>query len=171
MGWSYTHGKDKAGIIQELLTGFTRYAPIAHSCVGNNLWIVHERNTDADPSLDHRVLSLCLLASSRDGWGYKDMSESMGPYESDCPLKFLDMVPDPGGYATAFRERVRVFHAAKTQKRKAMKALAVGQRVQMIPGCSVESLTLASLKPLIGYDETGKRYRIQPRHIQPQVTA
>ncbi len=62
---------------------------------------------------------VALLAKSRDGWGYKDMDESMGPYNYDCPLGILNAA-DPveklySGWAletaTNWRAKVRAHWA------------------------------------------------------------
>ncbi len=42
-------------------------------------------------------------------FGYKDMTENMGPYESDCPEAILDrLTPTDSDYAREWRERCRV---------------------------------------------------------------
>jgi hypothetical protein len=58
------------------------------------------------------------LVSSSDGWwGYKDMSEAMGPTIVDCPLFVLDAAPDPEcSYSTEWRNRVRKFHERNKRK-------------------------------------------------------
>lgn len=66
-------------------------------------------------------------------WGYKDMAESMGPCEVDCPLAVLEAA-DPAEslytgdsleWAAGWRARVRAFHAA----RAAASTLNTGDRV------------------------------------------
>lgn len=66
------------------------------------------------------------------GWGYKPMDESCGPHVVSCPLKYLDMVPDPGGYATEWRKNVREWHAHK--KRYTPK---LGEKVLVDKGLSI----------------------------------
>ena len=55
-------------------------------------------------------------------WGYKDMSECVGPADCDAPLKLLDMLsdltPDHDRYARDWRERVRAHHAARRARLK-----------------------------------------------------
>ena len=87
-------------------------------------------------------------------WGYKDISESMGPCETSCPLSYFDMVPDPGGYATAWRAKVRARHANTYQK------LEVGQVVTLRPGCKPNQITLISVRPLRG-TANGLVYHVQ----------
>jgi len=45
----------------------------------------------------------------KEGWGYKDMDESVGPSEVDCPLSYLSQASRATGYAIEWRAKVRVF--------------------------------------------------------------
>jgi len=49
----------------------------------------------------------------KEGWGYKDMDESVGPCEVDCPLSYLSQASQATGYAIEWRAKVRDFHAQK----------------------------------------------------------
>jgi hypothetical protein len=62
----------------------------------------------------HEVFALiCLVAydpRDREGYifGYKDMTERMGPYESYCPVAILDLLtPTDRPYALQWRARCR----------------------------------------------------------------
>lgn len=64
-----------------------------------------------------------VLTSRRDGeWGYKDLSESMGPHEAAAPLKLLALLspvdPEADTYAGAWRGRVRATHEARRARLK-----------------------------------------------------
>lgn len=107
--------------------------PIAHCCVGNNLWSVWEqvktetRTVTLAPGIQapktfimesHRWINVDLMA--RGGrpadWGYKPVSEDMGPCEVSCPLKYLEMAPlneHHGDCAGPWRERVRAYWARR----------------------------------------------------------
>jgi hypothetical protein len=51
-----------------------------------------------------------------DGWGYKDLDETVGPTAIDCPLSYLDAPHrEPVGYAAEWRNRVRRFHAGTSR--------------------------------------------------------
>jgi hypothetical protein len=56
---------------------------------------------------------VCLVQynkRAKDGYvfGYKDMDETMGPCEADCPAAILDLLtPTESAYAIAWRERCR----------------------------------------------------------------
>jgi hypothetical protein len=91
------------------------------------------RKADASTVHTYRFIRVDLIMGSRVKgggyeWGYKGMTESCGPCEVSCPLKYLDMVPDPGGYATGWREKVREWHA----KRKGAYKGTLGEQVQLV---------------------------------------
>jgi hypothetical protein len=114
------------------------------------------RKSDGEKS---RYIILFKLQGQRGyGWGYKDIEECMGPYEHDCPLAFLDMVPEPvrpEGYHD-WRAEVRKYHARRNQK------LAIGQAVKLTNG---EIVTITSLKPLLARDTNYKQWRIPRRML------
>lgn len=66
---------------------------------------------------------ICLIrwnpgAKSGEEFGYKDMSETMGPYNYDCPASVLDLLGPPGNdYAAQWREQCRQ-RLALTSRRK-----------------------------------------------------
>ena len=64
-----------------------------------------------------------ILTSRKDGeWGYKDLCETMGPFEAEAPARLLALLsPLDAGvetHATAWRERVAAYHAAKCARPK-----------------------------------------------------
>lgn len=134
MGWLFTYGERKS-LIQELTKSEERVSDetgvrtvhniIAHCMRGNNLWAVMEvaaYGGDGKQTYHNKFIMLYLLANGgQDGWGYKDVDESMGPYYSNCPLSYLELVKDfpPQGYAADWRERVREFHKNQAIKRAA----------------------------------------------------
>jgi hypothetical protein len=66
--------------------------------------------------------AICLVRYNprdREGYifGYKDMEESMGPYECDCPASILDMLtPTDAQHALQWRARCRENAAARRAK-------------------------------------------------------
>ena len=161
MGTYYTNGATRADIIRECLANGTT---LAHRIIGANLWTV--KGYTAEDGTAARIIVLFLLRADRDGWGYKPVSEDMGPSETNCPLSLLTIAgPPPEGFAVEWRARVLAAHEANSAKRAAIARFTVGQKVQLVPGCRPQSVTLASLKPLRGYDDTGRLYRINPRHV------
>ncbi len=110
---SLVRGKDGRRIVADAMTGYAR-----------RWWAVVE-----EPSGERWIfLALIERGGAAHGCGHKDMDESMGPNEEDCPLRFLDMAsppsdPNGNGWASGWRERVRAFHA------KAGQTFGPGQRV------------------------------------------
>ena len=75
------------------------------------------------PDREREVVALvCLVRYNprdREGYvfGYKDMDESMGPCEAECPPAILDLLtPTTSEYALAWRERCRATAAKRTVK-------------------------------------------------------
>lgn len=66
---------------------------------------------------------ICLVkwkpcARSGEAFGYKDLTETMGPYSYDCPASILDLLGPPGNeYAAQWREHCRQ-RLALTARRK-----------------------------------------------------
>jgi hypothetical protein len=127
MGWSFHYATTRAQLIEYLLEpiAYTRddgtevaIDTLRHTCTGNNLWAVRERRiTGEDPV---RYVLLCLLQADRknNGWGYKDMDESSGPYHFACPLSYLDLLTEPiNDWSREWREKVRAYHAERAQIR------------------------------------------------------
>lgn len=139
MGWTFACNPNynKADLIKDLLGPGHRPAGgklLAHSVVGNNLWTVVEYVKD--PCTIVRYIGLDLMQSGKAkgcdpmGWGYKDLCESMGPCEVDCPLYLLDMVEVPKGeYAETWRDLVRAYHAGKSGAKARAAALKPGDIV------------------------------------------
>lgn len=144
MGWSFTYGKTKKDLV-EYLTKNNEWVNdkgvkiannhVASSLVGNHLWASFDRYKD--DVFQDRYIVLFLLANdksmsersrSNDNWGYKDISESMGPAYYDCPLYLLDMTPVPSSeYAAGWREKVRAHHA----KKRGWSSLKAGDTVKL----------------------------------------
>ncbi len=162
MGWSWCNSETKEQGIANLLKSWVTdpekgitMSVVAHSLRGATLWSVWERR-DRDGTRLERILVCHLTSTKGGGFGSKGMDESMGPCQYNCPLTYLDMVPDPGGYATAWRAKVRAWHARQKQ------TFLVGRRYALI-GCVAPWIRVESAKPLIGSYQ-GRRYTIpRPR--------
>lgn len=120
MGWSFNYvdrGRD-AHIAE--LTSQSHFhpecEPLAHRVVGNNVWhlVLHKPT-------GRKFITLDLIAKERNGgWGYKGLSEDMGPYQVNCPLSLLNQASpvEEGGYAHEWRQKVRAYHASRSSKAK-----------------------------------------------------
>lgn len=119
MGWSFSCVDTGRKAHIERITSqkhFSEdYRPLASRVVGNNVWqvVLHIPT-------GRRFITLDLIAKERGGgWGYKGLSEDMGPNEVNCPLSLLALAgPPKEGHAAAWREKVRAYHANKKTKPK-----------------------------------------------------
>ena len=113
-----------------------------------------------------------LTQRKRGEFGYKEVEESCGPYETGAPLKMIDMLdklaPSPGGYAEKWRAAVRERHAKKRERPK----LAAGMRVALGPS---DGRVYELLEPRRSWGgraagwyvvevATGTRYRMSAQH-------
>ena len=121
MGWLFACNRnhDRQACIEELRRP-SRYGEgqrlLKSTVVGNHHWYVAEIIATGE-----RYIGLDLMQSGypQHGWGYKDMTESCGPCYYDCPLGFLDLVPNvPEPYGAEWREKVRQHHAKRADKRR-----------------------------------------------------
>lgn len=173
MGWLFTQDQTKKELIAHLTKteeNDDRIMSTVAKCVrGHVLWVVYEVYIKAQKQTERFIgCNLMKVDYNPDGsfygWGYKDMTESMGPAYYSCPLKYLDITPLPKSeYAEGWREQVRAYHAKVSRKFK------VGDTVTL-PFCQIPTATLVSLRPLIGV-YGGGRYRIKKRYIGEVVNA
>lgn len=157
MGWSFSYGATKQDVIRDLIKDGSHDdangSPVightlAHCVRGNILWYVKEIKTKDNTE---RFIGCSILGVDKGcGWGSKDMEESMGPCYYSCPLKYLDMVPCPGGYATEWRVKVREYWQRRRDARAKVK---VGDTIRLGQGFSVggirqPEMKILSLKPM-----------------------
>lgn len=127
MGWTGTRQSIEHQAA-ETIRGWTNSDGSRVECIGHEL----ARGGHYDATLfaamefrggerdGRRFLIVSLF--EREHGGYvrrKDMDESCGPNDARCPVWLLDLVPDPGAYATAWRERCRA-HAAEWDRLRAV---------------------------------------------------
>jgi hypothetical protein len=81
--------------------------------VGDRVYYAAVEQTISDTGAHEVFALICLVAyDPRDSegyiFGYKDMTERMGPYESNCPVAILDLLtPTDRPYALQWRARCR----------------------------------------------------------------
>ena len=176
MGWTgiYRNGRDStADLLRHELTPRDSADPGAGvqdiALVGRNTAYVAYRQPGPGAACFAIVM---LLRHSRDELMFKDMDEFMGPNESDCPKRILDLLTpidpddDRNGYARAWRERCR----ANLERRAVARELEPGdvirfpQPFSFSDGTKLRSFVVdrpAPRKPLrlhaiTGFDEDGR---------------
>lgn len=110
MGWLY--GWDRRKDLIDHLVGGNGVATVAHCLKGNNLWVVHEHE-------GKRWVCLYLIRgrNGHNGWGYKELDETMAPYYYNCPLSYIDMCEELDSQSSRdWRASVRKWHAAQKAK-------------------------------------------------------
>lgn len=165
MGW--LEGYDwptKADIIRHICEGpclGARLKVVARAVRGSHLWTVIEQDGDYST----RFVCLWLLRKGRDNWAYKDVDESMGPCELDCPLLFLAMTPEPtSGYAVEWRQKVREQAREQAERRGLLRGAKPGDTLVLHAGCRPERLTLESIRPLRGRHD-GQLFHVRLAHV------
>jgi hypothetical protein len=89
---------------------------------GNTVYAVMWRENPSEGVPRYYFGAIFLTRRNRGEFGYKDMSEDMGPHVCDAPLKMINLLdqlaPEPKGYAAKWRESVRAHHAKKKARPK-----------------------------------------------------
>jgi len=169
MGWYFPHGATKRDVVKELSQEWRNEnstSRILKKCVrGNVFWTVREATLKDGTTL--RYIGCDLLQGRKEGWGYKSMSESMGPYYFTCPLPYLDMTPVAN---QKWRDEVRKHHAQEQAVKTLIRSLKERDIIVLRQGCSPRYLSLVSKKPLQGYGPYGILYKIKLKHIDTEET-
>jgi len=163
MGWLFGWDTRKQ-LIDHLVNG-NGVKTLAHCFKGNDMWAVQEYQREGGPLI--RFICLYMLrgrSDQRDGWGYKDVSEDMGPYQTSCPLSYLELVKDfpPTGYAIEWRQKVVERHALASRK------LEPGQRIRLYS----KDYTVERVIPRRGYainDDAGFAFRMKSSQVKDVV--
>ena len=167
------HPQPKADFIAERLRGWDNTSSagrtLKHSLRGSHLWKLVEV-TEKKSGKTEKYIALDLIGCRAGCWGYKDICESMGPYETDCPLTWFDEVPVPSGeYAQGWRDRCRSAVGVKNQLRAFVARLEIGQTVKLKENCSIPEVEITHLKKLRGIYR-GTFYSIPTRMIDMEKT-
>jgi hypothetical protein len=122
MGWWFKQGATKKELVDEYIHNKN---VIDHALVGNNLWMLVQ-------SGENRVVCLALLRSERGyGYGSKDIDETMGPGDVNCPERLINNATEPlNDYSKKWRGYVREHH----QKRRSIPKWKAGDRIKWWDG-------------------------------------
>ncbi len=124
MGW-LSGWKDKTELVNHLKNSSYWSSDVEHvkaSMVGNNLWHLLKVKETGEHII---TLSKIEFFNKSEGYGYKGISEDMGPCEINCPLGFLNYPSNPTGFAVDWRERVREYHSSKNLAPKPVAGMKV----------------------------------------------
>lgn len=103
---------------------------------GNTVYLA-VRSTDKETGQSFVFAAVILIRNTKkDGFGYKDMTESMGPCECQCPRRIMRLltpvtdIPHPG-YTADWRARVAAWHDENHKRRQKRDSLRVGSVVTL----------------------------------------
>ena len=161
MGWS-VHNNTTMKQMIKYLTDTQGYRNGEGECVtlakclrGFTLWAIHEVRWKCGTRPPMRFIACYLLRryGSSGEVGYKSMDESCGPGEYNCPLAYLDRVPECN---PDWRVSVRQYHARHNR------TLKLEEVVTLQKGCSPSRLIVKNLRPLTGKDpDSGTLFRFK----------
>ncbi len=108
--FTYARPEGTARVLRSALVGLTTYYAA----------VEHIRTSDGEREVWALVCLVRYNRRDREGFifGYKDMSESMGPSEDSCPAAVLDLLtPTDSAYALDWRARCRARLAERAAQR------------------------------------------------------
>lgn len=110
MGWTFGY-RSRAAALREAFEGVT----VLRSTPGRGCqWLICRNDRTAE-----RFICVALLENHGTDWGIKVLDETCGPSACDCPSAWLEEVPEPGGYAAKFRQRVREYWSSRQEPERA----------------------------------------------------
>jgi hypothetical protein len=147
MGWTYLYKQVRdvkaylegpQGIFRCSTPGYS-YTVVDSAMVGSTYYAAVRHVTPEQPA-GYVFGAIVLTRNPASGFGWKDMDESMGPYEVACPLRILNKLTPienmPGGaarndYAAQWRENVRQYHRDRAGRTATAKAFRAGDMLRL----------------------------------------
>lgn len=152
MGWTYYHEnrgtwkngrfiitpKDRKEICDAMYAWEDERATreVIKSAVVGSTWYGAIRHTDKATGAVRVWAGICKTATNARDWlnfGYKDMDETCGPCEIDCPKSILDLLTDTDReFAIDWRRRCR--EKLKNKNRAGLNSLPIGSVIECTIG-------------------------------------
>jgi hypothetical protein len=158
MGWDFVLScKKKKDMVEHIRKN---YSISDYNVSGDEMWVIMINR-------DNTTLAVFLLQKDGNCWGFKNVSESEGPFYYDCPNSLISKVPCPDNqYAKEWRTRRLAYLAEKHATLSFKRQLQVGCRVKLANGWIV---TVESLKPFEGRNADGKLIRIPKKMLIREI--
>jgi len=172
MGWTFCRNWTRKTLIDYLLSpeyNGNTFKVIAHTCTGNNLWVVFERTPEKEKP--YRFIALYLMQNGGDGhgWGYKDMDESCGPYFYNCPLSYLELATpthEISEHGIEWRENVKRYWERKKNAAAMVKGMKQGEEFKSeMSGKTFFFLRDYSRGYILAENADGKLFRVKKDDI------
>lgn len=125
MGWSFSLGWNSRNDLVDHFRkpGFWNEGVerVADAVVGNHYWALLEK--DGVSSIWLGLMS----GAGGEGWGYKGMSESAGPYYYDCPKSLIERASFTDDPETAnWRSQVLAYHESRKNRPEPVSGMVLG---------------------------------------------
>lgn len=178
MGW-LIGWRTKDELVKHLLepSHTPRHVMLDHAVVGNHLWVLYEDKESGERSINLNLLTGGPRGSGPPGrdWGYKDICETSGPCQYDCPERLLKQSTCQDHYAPAWREECRAWRKEQAARTRWLKSLKHGDTF------FVGEHKLSFVNPngrytcrgnyVIGRTDDGNVYRWRKRQVSPNPPA
>lgn len=182
MGWIsykatfYKKGRiDKIEEIKSLYNNEENFKLLKASAVGNTIYTAVEHTKDNEKKVFGVVYLTSTNMKEDYNFAYKEVEESLGPCEIDCPASILKLLtPIDSEYANEWRNKCWENIREKQEKKKnpnSLKNLPIGAVIEMNPWkedgntLKLEKIDYPRYKSPIWYcRETGFKY--QPKDIE-----
>lgn len=154
MGWLYRHDPidDPVAYLTDQFNyenEHRRSEVLAAARAGSTVYMAI-RSTEKATAASFVFAAVILISNTRkNGFGYKDMTETMGPCECACPNRIMRLlspvadIPNPS-YAAEWRARVAAHHKAAAELRTKRVSLRPGSIVTLERAVSFRDGTTAS---------------------------
>lgn len=114
--------------------GETTKNEVIKSSMRGSVYYAAVQTTDKNTGSKEVFAVVCLTSTRWDGgfnFGYKGMTEDMGPCEDDCPKGILDILTDTESkYAKEWRERCRAKLRDKKQSCQSLSSVKIGEVIE-----------------------------------------
>ena len=158
MGWLFSDRWLSRKDLGDHLINGNGLKTIRHRWVGCNLHCVHEHTNEQGKTFRWACI---YLTKGRKGFahGYKDVDETMGPYQHDFPVSWLDLLsPIDSEYAVSWRENVR-------KRAEQMSRFKVGTTWRRSDGSTWTIVQRRSPTSLRVKDQWGDHWRMNPKTL------
>ena len=160
MGWLYSLGwKTKADILAHL-TRPSRFSD-GYELVKSTTRGKAHYYLLRDKANGNHIIGVDLMAFDKEGWGYKDLDESCGPNEIDCPISWLSL---PHG---DYGEYSRNWRAACTRRAMAKRSVPKREAGQLVRYGKHVYRLVSPAGPRRGWmvEHAGIEYRMTARQV------
>lgn len=163
MGWTYTQKRDGETVREFFEREFGGGGTIIDCTVVKmrTAYIAYQPK-----GTDDVVAIVCLLDYRPNDWlnfGYKDMDETMGPYECECPERILKLLtPTDHEYALGWRERcwARIHERAEKPKLTDGCTVRFAQPIKFTDGRTLDTFKVEKHGRTVRFLNGYTRYRL-----------